>query len=628
MLSKVFSRGSRRLIGVLAAATAPVLLTLPGFVPAAHAAPTAPKIMLVMDASGSMAGAADDGTPKIDAAKSALNAVVDEIPDNVEVGFRVFGAAADPGTPEACTDSQLTAPLAAGNRDALKGAISSYTPKGETPISYALEQAAADLGSDGPRSIILVSDGVATCAPDPCEVASQITASGIDVRLDVIGLGVAADQTAQQQLQCVASAGGGQYYDATTQEELGASLSKLAERASHPFEITGEPVAGTPTIAGAPTIEYGTWVDSIGLPGTVDATKFYRVKRTIPGSTLHITASMKGGDDDSLKLRAANDDFSDFKIGPSAKTGLLTASVTLDPRLDSTGKGEKAMGEYVDIAIDRSISGDAIATDLLPVQVIVVEEPPVDGVKGLPQPQEDNYSDKTTGTFVEPVDSPAYESKSQRALGGRSMADAQEVSSGRYEGTIAPGDVQVYKVPLLFGQFLSTTTSFPANGEVLKEQIQDGNVKANVGVYDSAMRYATLGIVDGSGVTSGYANDSELDAQTSQVRYLNRTGLSDNLSYIGGYYYIVLSVTPSELGDTFVVPFTMDIGVQGEADGVPEYTEKAPQEIGVPQPASAEGASSEPSSGSSSKPIWIAAAAVGGLVCLGGAWWLLRRRAS
>ena len=626
MRTPAIFRSARRMLGVLIVASTPLLLAVPGFVPAGHAAPDTPKIMLVMDASGSMAGAAEDGTAKIDAAKAALNTVVDEIPDNVEVGFRVFGAAAEPGSPEACTDSQLTAPLAAGNRDAIKGAISSYTPKGETPISYALQQAAADLGTEGPRSIILISDGVATCAPDPCEVAAQITESGIDVRLDVIGLGVAADPQAQQQLQCVASAGGGQYYDATTQAELGDSLSKLAERASHPFEITGEPVTGTPTIDGAPTISYGTWIDSIGLPGTVDATKFYRVKRTIPGSTLHISASMKGGEDDELKLRGANEDFFDYEIGSSAKTGLITANVTLDPRLSTNDEGKSSMGEYVDIAIDRQVSGDATATGLLPVQVIVVEEPPVDGVKGLPQPQEDNFSDKTTGTFVEPTESPAYDADSQRALGGRSMADAQEVSSGHYEGTLAPGDVQVYKVPLLFGQFLSTSVSFPANGEVLHDAIYDGQVKANLGIYDSAMRYATLGLVDKSGVTSGLADDQVLDAQTSQVRYLNRTGISNALSYVGGYYYLVLSLSPSELGDTFVVPFTMDIGVHGEASGVPAYTQEAPQEIGVPEPASSE-AQSAAEGGSSTKPLWITAAVVGGLACLGGAGWLLRRRA-
>ena len=64
-------------------------------------------MMLVLGASGSMAEPAAGGQAKIDAAKSALTAVVDALPDEQPVGLRVYGAtvfsASEPG---ACTDSQ------------------------------------------------------------------------------------------------------------------------------------------------------------------------------------------------------------------------------------------------------------------------------------------------------------------------------------------------------------------------------------------------------------------------------------------------------------------------------------------------------------------------------------------
>ena len=59
--------------------------------------------------------------------------------------------------------------------DALHDAVADYAPTGETPIAYALQQAATDLGPDGNRTVVLVSDGIATCDPDPCEVAEQGT---------------------------------------------------------------------------------------------------------------------------------------------------------------------------------------------------------------------------------------------------------------------------------------------------------------------------------------------------------------------------------------------------------------------------------------------------------------------
>ena len=45
------------------------------------------------------------------------------------------------------------------------------------------ETAAADLGASGNRTVLLVSDGIATCDPDPCEVAEQLTADGLDLQV-------------------------------------------------------------------------------------------------------------------------------------------------------------------------------------------------------------------------------------------------------------------------------------------------------------------------------------------------------------------------------------------------------------------------------------------------------------
>src|SRR5699024_4759075 len=50
------------------------------------------KLLLVLDASGSMAEDAGGGQTRIEAAKDALRTVVDELPDDAEVGLRVYGS--------------------------------------------------------------------------------------------------------------------------------------------------------------------------------------------------------------------------------------------------------------------------------------------------------------------------------------------------------------------------------------------------------------------------------------------------------------------------------------------------------------------------------------------------------
>lgn len=236
------------------------------------------KLMLVLDSSGSMADKDASGRPKIDAARSALHQVVTGLPTHAQAGMRVFGATvAGKQSANACTDSQLAVPLGADNTAALSTAVDAYQPFGETPMAYAMQQAASDLGNDGQRSMILVSDGADTCSPDPCTVAQQIAARGIDMKIDVVGFRVSGK--AQRDLQCIAHVGRGSYFDASNTQDLTASLQTLSARAVRPFAVTGTPVAGTPIIDGAPTVTAGQWSSRIG-PSKDE--RYYQVTHT-PG---------------------------------------------------------------------------------------------------------------------------------------------------------------------------------------------------------------------------------------------------------------------------------------------------------------------------------------------------------
>ncbi|HEY8547757.1 MAG TPA: VWA domain-containing protein [Acidimicrobiales bacterium] len=254
-------------------------------------------LLLIMDASGSMNEVDADGKPLIDSAKEALHGVVDSLPDGYHTGLRVFGHRY-PNTDRTngCRDTELIAPVAPLDRAALAAAIDGYEAKGFTPIGHTLEQAAGDLPPEGPRTIILVTDGDDTCAPpDPCAVAEGLIADGVDVQVHTVGLSLGDNETARDQLTCIAEATGGEYTDVADAGDLAATLEDVSTRETRRIVTEGQAITGAPIPRDAETGELDTqYVDTI-VQGEVN---FYRFEIE-PGSQVEAevyTAGLPGTD--------------------------------------------------------------------------------------------------------------------------------------------------------------------------------------------------------------------------------------------------------------------------------------------------------------------------------------------
>lgn len=167
-------------------------------------------MLIILDASGSMNGVDEDGVAFIDKAKAAVIDLVDALPDDLDVGLRVYGHRESNTDPvRGCLDTELVAPVAPLDRDTIRLAVDGIEASGYTPIGLSLQQAADDLPETGPRSIVLISDGVDTCAPpDPCEVAKALYGDAIDVRIKSIGFLIDTGSAAEQQLRCIAESSG------------------------------------------------------------------------------------------------------------------------------------------------------------------------------------------------------------------------------------------------------------------------------------------------------------------------------------------------------------------------------------------------------------------------------------
>ncbi len=172
-------------------------------------------------------------------AKNILNDVSHWFPEDLDLALRAYGSTS-PSQSNNCADSTLLVPFAEGNREWIRQAISGLRPLGQTPIAYALNQAATDFDvQQDDRAVVLVTDGIESCGGDPVEAALELREQGITVHLIGFGLGNAADEDTSS-LQAVADASGGRYVTAGSAEELRAALAQTVATTFSVYKNTTE----------------------------------------------------------------------------------------------------------------------------------------------------------------------------------------------------------------------------------------------------------------------------------------------------------------------------------------------------------------------------------------------------
>jgi len=187
-------------------------------------------VMLVMDGSGSMA-AQDVAPNRLEAARSAAQRFLDEVPEDLQVGYVDYSDA-----PHA-----VTRPTA--ERAEVQGALAALRADGGTATGEALRAAVDALrpanGDERrpPAAIVLLSDGATTIGRDPVEVAR-----GAGVPIHTVALGTAAgtvttpDGRVQavppdpEALREVAAVSGGQAFAAEDAGALDAVYERLGSQ--------------------------------------------------------------------------------------------------------------------------------------------------------------------------------------------------------------------------------------------------------------------------------------------------------------------------------------------------------------------------------------------------------------
>lgn len=195
------------------------LTLIPGFL----AAQDRPNTILVLDGSGSMWGQID-GVNKIVIARDVVGQILAEFPADQNLGLTVYGHR-ERGN---CADIETIVAPAPGTAAAILAAVNAINPRGKTPMTDAIIAAAQALRyTEEAATVILVSDGIETCNPDPCAAARALEEAGIDFTAHVVGFDV-TEADALAQMQCIADETGGQFLTASNAEELSAALATVA----------------------------------------------------------------------------------------------------------------------------------------------------------------------------------------------------------------------------------------------------------------------------------------------------------------------------------------------------------------------------------------------------------------
>jgi len=562
----------------------------------------APSTAVIIDASGSMLVPDAGGQTRMDAAKQATEGLLNDLPKEQRLSLLTYGTQTGSGDEEkaaGCQDVTTLVPMG-GNRAEMVSKVKGLNPRGYTPIGKSLQQAEKELPGQGARQIVLVSDGIDTCAPPPvCEVAKQIRERGVDIVINVIGLNV--DDQARSELQCVAKEGGGSYADAKDAASLKEQLVLKSTRNLQKYQSGGEQAHGTPTAADAPVIEAGGMKD--GKPDPKHYQDVIPAAKSDSKQELHWKVKLDKGERFGIGFMApppplTGNSLGSYIIIKAVIKGPGGASACEDKNMSGNssefsqpvagyaftkvaGEGFSSCepGEY-DVFVESS--GPAAANQDLPLELMLWKVPEAADATTTSAPP----TDKPQPTNVELGTSAG---KLPSALG---PSDAPTVKPGTYDVEIVPGEMLWFKVPVAEGQRLQMAFDVPPidveNPNDLKEDL-GRRISWNV-MGPTFYPLSTNALKDDT-----YFHDDNVEAikdktatgtmTTQPIRWnnMNSSDLDVYGSFVSGEQYVALRYSTlfrkaDQNTQSIPVKFRVAVAATGEVEKAPTLSYKGEQQ--------------------------------------------------
>lgn len=194
--------------------------------------------VLVFDASGSMWNRVEGDLSRIEVARDVIGDYFATRDSAVPLSVIAYGH----NRRGDCADIEVVVPMGQTAPGALEDRLRALMPRGMTPLTDSLALARGQIPPTAEAAdIILVTDGLETCGGDPCALAAELAAEGIDIRAHVVGFGLTRIEV--EALSCITDQTGGMLFETNSGAELADALRQvsLADRAPAP-EVASEPV--------------------------------------------------------------------------------------------------------------------------------------------------------------------------------------------------------------------------------------------------------------------------------------------------------------------------------------------------------------------------------------------------
>src|SRR5688500_6470822 len=340
--------------------------------------PEKTRILFLLDASGSMLEQWErPNQTRWSVAKSILIKLVDSLGQNtkLELALRVYGHRS-PQEIKNCKDTWLEVPFKPRSHTSIIQKLNEIKPKGVTPITYSLEQAANDFPSNaGYRNIvILITDGIESCGGDLCAMSRAMQKKGVFLRPYIIGLGLKTEQS----LECA-----GRYIDADTPGKFNDVLNEAIETSfakttvsveildanNQPTE-TNVNVSFLNSLTGIPMYDFVHYRDRLGRPDTVQidpVVDYDLVVNTIP-PVIKNNIALLIGKHNVLSIRAPQ--------GNLLVTQEGRRDNNLQPWVREKGKSELIHTQRSNETVRYLTGNYEVETLTLPHRVFNIEIPP------------------------------------------------------------------------------------------------------------------------------------------------------------------------------------------------------------------------------------------------------------
>lgn len=179
--------------------------------------------VLVFDASGSMWNRVEGDLTRIEVARDVMGDYFGNRDGAVPLSVIAYGH----NRRGDCRDIEVIAPMGQTAPGTLESRLRGLMPRGMTPLTDSLRMARGQIPPTAEAAdIILVTDGLETCEGDPCALAAELAAEGIDIRAHVVGFGLTRLEV--EALSCITNQTGGMLFQTNSGAELADALQQVS----------------------------------------------------------------------------------------------------------------------------------------------------------------------------------------------------------------------------------------------------------------------------------------------------------------------------------------------------------------------------------------------------------------